>query len=143
EQRGGPNPLGLAAFDPQLGKRAVGEVIDTQTVFEAGMIRRRIHQLDGPELANVAKALDGRGVEKLPGHPRDLDVVVNAVLDRFHWHVFGAFDGKPSARLNAIPLFSASGWLIPFVQTSHADFRSVLVFTRTRTRARANSTHHN
>src|SRR5699024_8905008 len=59
EQRGGPNPLGLAAFDPQLGKRAVGEVIDTQTVFEAGMIRRRIHQLDGPELANVAKALDG------------------------------------------------------------------------------------
>jgi hypothetical protein len=63
-------------------------VIHPETVLEAGMVGGGIDEIHSPELADVAEALDCGGVEEVPRDARDLDVVVDAVLDRLHWDGF-------------------------------------------------------
>ncbi|MFT4949223.1 MAG: LPPG:FO 2-phospho-L-lactate transferase, partial [Natronomonas sp.] len=96
QEGGSTHTLGLAALDPEMVERAVGEVIDTEAVLKAGVVGGGVDQDNSPQLSDVPEPLDGRGLQQVPGHALDRDVVVDAVLDRRHCVLLGGPPVKAS-----------------------------------------------
>lgn len=69
--------LGLAARD--LLRHQTGEVTNANGVLEAGVSCSRVQVSGRPELLEVAKALEFRGVDDAANEGREHDVIVNAV----------------------------------------------------------------
>jgi len=90
QQRGRPDAFGLFARNVELRKRAVGEMVDAEAVFEARVVCRRVDELDCPQLFDMSKPLDGRSIEKGLGNALDGDMIVDAVFDRGHSGRFAA-----------------------------------------------------
>jgi hypothetical protein len=84
EERRRAQPFGPDPVDAEVIERAVGEVVDPERMLEPGVVRGGVHQVDRPQLRDVSEPLNRLRIEESGGDALDLDVVVDAVLDRHH-----------------------------------------------------------
>jgi len=85
EECGGLDGFGARPVDVEVPARALREVVDAKRVLEARVVRARVDETHGRELFDVPQSLERLRVQEVRGDAIDLDVVVDAVLDRSHW----------------------------------------------------------